>query len=76
MDEITWTDTDEIGYRLFQAHPDVDPLSLRTNCVAAARISSAEAGGSKLNNVLIFLHINFHRPNRVEFGNAAVSLLY
>ena len=29
MDDISWTDTDEIGYRLSQAHPDVDPLSVR-----------------------------------------------
>ena len=29
MDEITWTDTDEIGFRLSEAHPDVDPLSVR-----------------------------------------------
>jgi FeS assembly protein IscX len=29
MDEISWTDTDEIGYRLSQARPDVDPLSVR-----------------------------------------------
>lgn len=29
MDEITWTDTEEIAYRLSEAHPDVDPLTLR-----------------------------------------------
>ncbi|MCB9898777.1 MAG: Fe-S cluster assembly protein IscX [Planctomycetes bacterium] len=29
MDEITWTDTEEIGFRLADAHPDVDPLSVR-----------------------------------------------
>jgi FeS assembly protein IscX len=29
MDEISWTDTDEIAYRLSQAHPDVDPLTVR-----------------------------------------------
>jgi hypothetical protein len=28
------------------------PLSLRTNCSAAARISSSVAGGSKLKNCL------------------------
>lgn len=29
MDEIDWTDTDEIGFRLLEAHPDVDPLGVR-----------------------------------------------
>jgi FeS assembly protein IscX len=28
-DEISWTDTREIGFRLAEAHPDVDPLSVR-----------------------------------------------
>lgn len=29
MDELHWTDVNEIGYRLFEAHPDVVPLSVR-----------------------------------------------
>ena len=29
MDEISWTDVHEIGYRLAQGHPDVEPLSVR-----------------------------------------------
>ena len=29
MDEITWTNVDEIGFRLFETHPGVDPLSVR-----------------------------------------------
>jgi FeS assembly protein IscX len=29
MDEINWTDTDEIGFRLLEAHPDVDPSGVR-----------------------------------------------
>lgn len=29
MDEISWTDTDEIAFRLAEAHPDVDPLKVR-----------------------------------------------
>src|SRR5215213_3140120 len=33
------------------------PLSLRTNCSDAARISSSVAGGSKLNRVLMFRHM-------------------
>jgi FeS assembly protein IscX len=28
-DEITWTDTREIGFRLAEAHPEVDPLTVR-----------------------------------------------
>ncbi|HJO26065.1 MAG: Fe-S assembly protein IscX [Planctomycetes bacterium] len=26
---LTWTDTAEIGYRLWKAHPEVNPLSVR-----------------------------------------------
>jgi FeS assembly protein IscX len=26
---LTWTDVHELGYRLLEAHPDVDPLSVR-----------------------------------------------
>src|SRR5205823_8902977 len=33
------------------------PLSLRTNCSAEARISSAVAGGAKFASVLMFLHM-------------------
>jgi hypothetical protein len=33
------------------------PLSLRTNCSDASRISSSVAGGSKLNSVLMFRHM-------------------
>jgi len=29
MDTITWTDTEEVGFRLQEAHPDVDPLAVR-----------------------------------------------
>lgn len=29
MGDIDWTDTEEIGFRLCDAHPDVDPLSVR-----------------------------------------------
>src|SRR5580765_5178390 len=35
----------------------LNPLSLRTNCSDAARISSSVAGGSKLKRVLMFRHI-------------------
>jgi hypothetical protein len=33
------------------------PLSFLTNCTEAARISASVAGGSKLNKVLMFLHM-------------------
>src|SRR5882672_2337225 len=33
------------------------PLSLRTNCNEASRISTSVAGGSKLKRVLMFLHM-------------------
>ena len=42
------------------------PLSLRTNCSEAARISSSVAGGAKLNSVLMFLHIG--SPKAVREG--------
>lgn len=29
MDEISWTDTEEIGFRLLEAHPGTDPLTVR-----------------------------------------------
>jgi FeS assembly protein IscX len=29
MDEITWTDANEIGYRLAETHEGVDPLTVR-----------------------------------------------
>src|SRR5581483_9802891 len=35
----------------------LNPLIFRTNCREAARTSSSVTGGSKLNSVLIFLHI-------------------
>jgi hypothetical protein len=33
------------------------PLIFLTNCTDAARTSSSVAGGPKLNNVLMFLHM-------------------
>jgi FeS assembly protein IscX len=29
MDEISWTDTDEIAFRLHESHPDTDPIGVR-----------------------------------------------
>ena len=29
MDEFTWSDVDEIGFRLSEARPDIDPLTVR-----------------------------------------------
>ena len=28
-DEIDWTDSEEIAWRLIEAHPDVDPMTVR-----------------------------------------------
>jgi len=28
-ERVTWTEVDELGYRLSEAHPDRDPLSVR-----------------------------------------------
>lgn len=27
--ELDWSDAHELGYRLFEAHPEVDPLTVR-----------------------------------------------
>lgn len=29
MDEITWTDVEEIGFRLHERRPETDPLTVR-----------------------------------------------
>lgn len=29
MAEVNWTDVEELGIRLLEAHPDVDPLTVR-----------------------------------------------
>src|SRR5689334_5019876 len=42
------------------------PLTFRTNCSEAARISSSVTGGSKLNRVLMFLHMELPRGVRVQ----------
>ena len=47
----------------------VKPLSFLTNWSDASRISSSVAGGSKLNNVLMFLHMVF-RPPWLRFTDA------
>jgi hypothetical protein len=41
----------------FACEGALNPLSLRTNCKEAARISSSVAGGAKLKSVLMFLHL-------------------
>ena len=40
------------------------PLTFRTNCSAAPRISSSVTGGSKLKRVLMFLHISVTSMDR------------
>src|SRR5438105_9333194 len=42
---------------------ELNPLSFRTNCSEALRISSSVAGGSKLKSVLIFLHTSSAQDN-------------
>ena len=50
------------------------PLTLRTNCNEAARISSSVAGGSKLKRLLMFLHICVTSIVRVTWRlNAALT---
>lgn len=29
MKTLTWTDSEDIGLSLFEAHPDIDPLTVR-----------------------------------------------
>src|SRR5438067_4346055 len=48
----------------------LNPLSFRTNCSDAARISSSVAGGSKLNSVLMFLHISDARLKGSRYDGA------
>ncbi len=50
-----------------------NPLSLRTNCIAEARISSSVAGGSKLNSVRILRHIVASFRARLRSYRAAAS---
>ena len=60
----------------------VKPLTLRTNCSEAARISASVTGGSKLNKVFMLLHMGqiigaqcfdcqAGRPANTVNGNAA-----
>ena len=52
----------------------VNPLSLRTNCNDAARISSSVAGGWKLNSVLMLRHMGDLRPGAYE-GSARAAMV-
>lgn len=70
---LAWVDSDFINTRAAAATSStawvnaasltfdgvLKPLNLRTNCNDAARISCSVAGGSKLNSVLMFLHMRF-----------------
>ena len=55
----------------------VKPLTLRTNCSAAARISSSVDGGSKLKSVLMFLHMGClpFKSGVFEFGDGVRDVL-
>src|SRR5947209_5110343 len=48
------------------------PLTLRTNCNAAARISSSVAGGSKLKRILMFLHISVSYPSLLQHSHKSI----
>ncbi len=48
------------------------PLTLRTNCNEAARISSSVAGGSKLKSVLMFLHISVEDPSLLQRSHSSI----
>jgi hypothetical protein len=52
--EISSTARSNATWLIFEGA--LKPLSFRTNCNEALRISSGVAGGSKLNRVLMFLH--------------------
>lgn len=55
--------TAEVKAASFALEGLLKPLIFRTNCRAAAQISSSVTGGSKLNSGLIFLH-TVRRPSR------------
>jgi len=50
------------------------PLSFRTNCSDAARISSSVAGGSKLKSVLMFLHMIPSSPSWLSRPSCPVTV--
>jgi len=51
---ITWTDVHEIGFRLSEAHPDVDPLTVRfTDLHAWVLALSGFEGDPKASNEMI-----------------------
>jgi len=53
----------------------LNPVILRTYCSAAARVSSSVTGGSKLNSVLMFLHIRVKPLSQPCHGLPKISQL-
>ena len=51
MPEVNWTDTEEIAIRLLEAHPDVDPLTVRfTDLHRWVMVLEGFAGDAKESN--------------------------
>ena len=51
------------------------PLTFLTNCSEAARISSSVTGGSKLNKVLMFLHIGVTSILSADLASRSAEVL-
>jgi FeS assembly protein IscX len=45
MPKLKWTDADEIGYQLHQAHPGLDPLSVSFTALRDMVVGLAEFAG-------------------------------
>jgi len=54
MDEFTWTDVEEIGIRLYESRPELDPLTIRFTdlhqwiCELEGFVGSADKSGEKI----------------------------
>lgn len=54
MDEFTWTDIEEIGFRLHESRPELDPLTIRFTdlhdwiCKLEGFVGSPEKSGEKI----------------------------
>ena len=54
MDEFTWTDIEEIGIRLYEARPAIDPLTIRFTdlhqwvCELDGFVGAADKSGEKI----------------------------
>lgn len=54
MDEFTWTDVEEIGIRLYESRPEIDPLTVRFTdlhqwiCELEGFLGSSDKSGEKI----------------------------